>query len=155
MSLFSTNQNVTTSTTIDPDYEPYTLAQHLGWNANDILLVIILPIVLALLFCLSIRHCYVSNRRHAEFHERRQNLRALERAQIRENKKNKEKKRKERLKDIEKALVTKVCIWCLCIVLYCIWMHIIMNSVYLCCIIMLWYTFLTTMFTIIHNLDCI
>ena len=109
MSLFSTSQNVTTSTTIDPD-EPASLAQHLGWDANDILLVFVLPIVLILLFGLSLRHCYVSNRRHAQFHERRQNLRALERAQIRENKKNKEKKRKERLKDIEKALVIKVCI---------------------------------------------
>jgi len=78
------------------------------WNQTA--LFIALPIILVILFGLSSYHCYVSNRRQAQFHERRQNLRSLERAQVRENKRIKEKKRKERLKDIDKALISKVCV---------------------------------------------
>ena len=78
------------------------------WNQTA--LFIALPIILVILFGLSSYHCYVSNRRQARFHERRQNLRSLERAQIRENKRIKEKKRKERLKDIDNALISKVCV---------------------------------------------
>ena len=78
------------------------------WNQTA--LFIALPIILVILFGLSSYHCYVSNRRQAQFHERRQNLRSLERAQVRENKRIKEKKRKERLKDIDNALISKVCV---------------------------------------------
>ena len=80
----------------------------MDWNQTA--LFIALPIILAILFGLSSYHCYVSNRRQARFHERRQNLRSLERAQVRENKRIKEKKRKERLKDIDNALISKVCV---------------------------------------------
>ena len=78
------------------------------WNQTA--LFIALPIILVILFGLSSYHCYVSNRRQAQFHERRQNLRSLERAQVRENRRIKEKKRKERLKDIDNALISKVCV---------------------------------------------
>jgi len=78
------------------------------WNQTA--LFIALPIILVILFGLSSYHCYVSNRRQARFHERRQTLRSLERAQVRENKRIKEKKKKERLKDIDNALISKVCV---------------------------------------------
>lgn len=83
-------------------------ADEKGWDTDDYMLAIVLPTILGILVLVSMRHCYVVNRRQAQFHERRQNLRALERAQIREDRRLKEKKRKERLKEIEHALVSKV-----------------------------------------------
>ncbi len=82
--------------------------QKSSWHSDDIIIVVVLPIILAILFGLSLRHCYVSNRRHAAFHEQRQNVRALERAQVREEKRLREKRRRERLREIERALISKV-----------------------------------------------
>ena len=73
-----------------------------------IVLGVVLPIVLIILFGISLRHCCIVNRRHAEFHERRQSIRAAERARAREQRRLEEKSRKARAKEIEKALVSKV-----------------------------------------------
>ncbi|KAL9190258.1 hypothetical protein ACHAXT_007469 [Thalassiosira profunda] len=93
---------------------PGTSEHHEGWTRDDIILSVALPIIMLALFGVSLRHCYVANRRTARFHERRLSLRALERAQVRENKRLQEKERKERLKEIENALVCKAASKCNC-----------------------------------------
>ncbi|KAL7542099.1 hypothetical protein ACHAXR_011520 [Thalassiosira sp. AJA248-18] len=88
--------------------------QQSKWTKDDVILVIVLPIILTILFAFSLRHCFIANRRHAQFHERRQNIRAAERAHEREQRRLKEKRRKERLKEVEKALISKTASKCNC-----------------------------------------
>ncbi len=86
------------------------LAQHAKtkWHKDDVILIAVLPTILTLLFGLSLRHCHVSNRRHARFHERRQSVRAAQRAKTREARRLEGERRKDRAREIERALVTKV-----------------------------------------------
>jgi len=81
---------------------------------DTIILCVALPIVLLTLAVIAIRFCVISNRRHATMFERRQSLRALERAQIRENKRLAEQRKKKRTKEIEDALICKLASTCKC-----------------------------------------
>lgn len=81
---------------------------------DAIILSIVLPIILLALVGIAIRFCIISSRRHASMHERRQNIRALERAQIRENKRLAEQRKKKRQKEIDDALICKVASKCKC-----------------------------------------
>ena len=85
-----------------------------AWSKDAIILSVVLPIILLTLVGISTRFCIISNRRHASMHERRQSMRALERAQIRENKRLAEKRKKMRLKEIDDALICKVASKCKC-----------------------------------------
>jgi hypothetical protein len=85
-----------------------------AWGKDAIILSVVLPIILLTLVGIAMRFCIISNRRHAFMHERRQNIRALERAQIRENKRLAEKRKKKRLKEIDDALICKVASKCKC-----------------------------------------
>ena len=109
------NNNNTNAVTANPEPPAHFLRdndesalQHTEWTSDDIIMIVILPILLTILFGFSLRHCYVANRRHAQFHERRLNVRAAQRAETREQRRLKDKNRKERGKEIEKALITKV-----------------------------------------------
>ena len=84
------------------------------WGKETIILCVVLTATLLTLSAIAIRFCIISNRRHASMHERRQNLRALQRAQIRENKRLAEKRKKKRMKEIEDALICKVASKCKC-----------------------------------------
>jgi hypothetical protein len=83
-------------------------------DKDTIILSVVLPIILMTLVGIAMRFCIISNRRHAFMHERRQNIRALERAQIRENKRLAEKRKKKRLNEIDDALICKVASKCKC-----------------------------------------
>lgn len=104
---------------VDPSIEDtasgksYEGTSALGKDA--IILSVVLPIVLLALVGIAIRFCIISSRRQASHHERRQNIRALERAQIRENKRLAEQRKKKRLKEIDDALICKVASKCKCI----------------------------------------
>ena len=105
---------------------------------DDIILELALPVVLIILVGLSIRHCYITNRRHAQFHEMRQSVRAAQRAETREQRRLKERKRKERVKEIEKALICKVgsCVafWHVLIIGFQYWhlLHYLSRYILLC-----------------------
>ncbi len=81
---------------------------------KDTILKVVLPIILLALVGIAIRFCVVSSRRHASIYERRQNIRALERAQIRENKRLAQERKKTRHKEIDDALICKVASKCKC-----------------------------------------
>jgi hypothetical protein len=78
------------------------------WSGDKIALAVIIPTVLIVLIGIAFRHCYVANKRHAELYERRQSIRAAQRAQTREERREADRKRKERVKDVEAALVSSV-----------------------------------------------
>ena len=81
---------------------------------KDTILKVVLPIILLALIGIAIRFCVVSSRRHASIYERRQNIRALERAQIRENKRLAQERKNTRHKEIDDALICKVASKCKC-----------------------------------------
>ena len=88
--------------------------EHSSLGKDAIILSVVLPIILLTLVGIAIRFCVISSRRHASHHERRQNIRALERAQIRENKRLAEQRKKKRLKEIDDSLICKVASKCKC-----------------------------------------
>ncbi|KAL7537934.1 hypothetical protein ACHAWF_005942 [Thalassiosira exigua] len=91
------------------------LSTHAGkWTKDDIMVVIVLPIILGILLLFSCRHCYIANRRHAQFHAQRQSARTAARAQAREQRRLSDERKKERAKEIDKALVTKTASKCNC-----------------------------------------
>mmetsp|Transcript_10455 Transcript_10455/g.14972 ORF Transcript_10455/g.14972 Transcript_10455/m.14972 type:complete len:277 (+) Transcript_10455:107-937(+) len=81
---------------------------------DDIILKVALPIILLALVGMAIRFCIISSRRHASIWERRQSIRALERAQVRENKRLAAERKKKRHKEIDDALICKVASKCKC-----------------------------------------
>ncbi len=81
---------------------------------DDIILKVVLPIVLLALVGMAIRFCIVSSRLHASIWERRQSIRALERAQIRENKRLAAERKKKRHREIDDALICTVASKCKC-----------------------------------------
>lgn len=81
---------------------------------DAIILKVVLPIILLALFGMALRFCIISSRRQASIWERRQSIRALERAQIRENKRLAAERKKKRHKEIDDALICKVASKCNC-----------------------------------------
>lgn len=82
---------------------------------GDIILKVVVPIILLALVGMAIRFCIISSRRHASIWERRQSIRALERAQIRENKRLAAERKKKRHEEIDDALICTVVSKCKCV----------------------------------------